>query len=318
MFWDFHPETDEVTTLIRVTTSARYLAFGWGYEQNSDVHPRKVVIIHYDKDKEVSERSPLAEHALGCPTITVRADNTAGVLSGAYATQLFRNYGTFHSIALWTVGPSEFNKKIERSATLFTGSKNENNQRRAQSVAALLQVHGALMGVAWLVIVPAGIICMRYFKKYNPVTFQIHRAANVLGAIFTVVAFLMATIEGSHEETAHLAIGYGVVILVIAQAIAGTLRPNKEAPRRRAWYLFHAVVGGLTLLLGIIDSFLGINTAVIRASFENNNPTIWFVLASVAVGLIVAVNVVLTAQPSRFPTKEEEALQDRQEHPSSP
>eukprot|EP00937_MAST-01D_sp_MAST-1D-sp2_P004218 g4218.t1 len=128
--------------------------------------------------------------------------------------------------------------------------------------------HGAVMLVAWGVVLPAGAALPVFFKQALPrgLWFKSHMAMQLLGVGLAVAAAVVAVANaGVKIDSAHTRLGAVLVVLALLQPIGGLLRPHVEpgakppaqSPSRRAWLWGHRVVG-LVLLLGAwANLFLG-------------------------------------------------------------
>lgn len=134
----------------------------------------------------------------------------------------------------------------------------------------LWAVHGALMGLAWLVLAPAGVMAARYGKGPlgAPRWLQIHRGAQLLAVLLTAagaaVGAAAAADEGlPHFDSAHGKLGLAVGVLLLLQAMGGVFRAKKPAAGeakssvRAAWELSHRLGGHALLWVAVATCVLG-------------------------------------------------------------
>lgn len=322
VFWNIN--NGEIDTLFRAPDTVGYVGFGWGYTSMTDPGGSNAAAVFNGDSGAVfnnyhlTEKNPSGVRQSPTPALSKTGAETAGgFVTGMFTRELIAaglpDLIDGENIAIWASGSAT-------SASAFVNHGPPNRGRGGLSgsgnsfsepVRTIFQIHGAFMGISWLILVPLAITTMRYFKKFNPATFQIHRAVNSLAVILTTAAFIMALVEANRTEIVHLTIGCVVFALAIIQVIAGAARPDKGTSARKPWYFAHAIFGSLAVTLGIVNSFLGIDTNRIRRSFDDGNPTIWFALAGVAVGLFVLANIALSVMPAKFPTKEPEMVPEK-------
>lgn len=87
--------------------------------------------------------------------------------------------------------------------------------------------HGALMVVAWVFVVPCGILAAVLRKSVGPNWLLIHRIANTSGAILTIAGGAVSIVSiGSHGKSAHSILGLIVFALSVPMVVSGILRPG--------------------------------------------------------------------------------------------
>lgn len=322
VYWNIND--DEIDTLFRAPTGGGYVGFGWGY---GAMVPGNAVIAYQDGD--------------GTPRISdyqLRAQNTAGVrpannqqisdekafvdgdfVSGRFTRKLVvEGLPTLEADAnvkaIWSMGnrPSSatsLDQHSKRGVFDFTLSEGSSTADGESGPPRIFVVHAVFMGLSWLFLVPTAITAMRFLKKYNPVTFQIHRALNGSAVILVFVAFIMGVARGSRSQTAHLVIGCIVFVLAIVQALGGALRPHKGTPSRKMWFIGHAIVGNVAFTLGVTNVFLGVSAIRKIGGSESNAG---YIVPGVALGLYFLANVLMCLFPSQFPTRELEEEPDEE------
>lgn len=290
LYWNIKGE--EIKTLFRAPTSGGYVGFGWGYEK---MVPANALIAFKGQDG----KAEIFDYGLSSKsTRGVQVKNNQkfrsveAAIDGEFVGGLFtRNLTGVPAIningtkVIWAMGEKPSSKeelvrhtsRDSRLINLATGGGGESIKVEKDTI---FKVHGGLLGASWIVLSPYAIIVMKYFKKMNPITFQVHRAVNSLVVVLTIVGYIMGISKGPHVETAHLVIGSIVVGLVILQGMAGYLRPSVDAgTTRKMWYLFHASIGAAVAALGITNSFIGIDII--------GGGTGWFVASGIVCGLAV-------------------------------
>lgn len=207
--------------------------------------------------------------------------------------------------AIWAVGPkvqslNELRTHTSRSSGNFDLSAvSSGGDSVGSSLEAVWKAHAWLMAIAWLIFAPTGILAMRRFKKFNPTTFQGHRALLILTTVSTFVGYAIALAKGRRGEKAHFAIGTIVMVLALFQVVLGALRPAKDAPNRKLFYLLHANTGRGAWILAVVNVFIGLRLS------KTNAPTWLKIVAGVIVGIFVVASVLFeTVLRGSFPSKE--------------
>ncbi|KAI0564420.1 Cytochrome b561/ferric reductase transmembrane [Gracilaria domingensis] len=308
-YWNIRE--DEIETLIRVRTGG-YAGFGWGY---SSMTPGNAAVVYKtgDDSAEIDDYQLSQRNTAGVqPNTNQGLTNTAAFVEGEFVIGRFTRKLSITDLpsipsegetnAIWSIGarPESPTSLIQHATegvatiNLSSGSSTSSGSR----TSAFFIVHGVFMGLSWLLFAPTAIITMRYFKKYNPVAFQIHRGLNGTVVILVIVAYFMGIARGNRVERAHLIIGSILFSLTVLQGLGGLLRPQKSAPARKPWYFGHAFVGSVASGLGIANVFLGIAVITDRGS----NARGWYAVAGVVVAIVVLLHIILSAFPHRFPT----------------
>jgi hypothetical protein len=142
----------------------------------------------------------------------------------------------------------------------------------AAPVDVVVVLHGVLMVLAWGVCLPLGAIVARFAKRVPPLTgpdacwFRTHWILQTTGTVCSLGGFVSAIVlvvrsGGSHFSSPHKVLGLIVVGVGACVALAGRLRPAKDARIRPAWKVGHAGCGMLAVLCGFVTIFLGLGTA---------------------------------------------------------
>lgn len=319
IFWNIDEEAGEIETLFRApkgdNNNVGYVGLSWG--SKTMVGSSATIAFELEDGPQIRDYFLAAQNSQGVQPnnmqnlTSAEVESTDEYLSGLFTRDLVVDGLPPINVQgrtdfIWSVGARP------RSARDFPTHRRRSNGavdlsirseseifEEASGLDTIFVVHAVFMGVSWLILVPIAITAMRFLKKYNPVTFNIHRGLNGAAALLTVAAFIMAITSGSRTETAHLAIGSVVFSIVILQAIAGLLRPGRGNKFRKSWYWGHSIVGSLLGGLGIANCFIGIGTSKI------GGPVGWYIAAGVVTGLLVFAQVVLALMPNTFPREDE-------------
>ncbi|KNC53976.1 uncharacterized protein AMSG_09624 [Thecamonas trahens ATCC 50062] len=149
----------------------------------------------------------------------------------------------------------------EIKINFFTGKVTEDNLRER-----IIKAHAWLMILAWIFMIPGGILTARYLKDALGVWwFRVHRVTQWLAVLMTFAAFGMAiwfTQEDfKGENKAHKIIGLLIVIVTFFEPILGELANLMWSPDRKGTPIFpdilHWWFGRFLSLFAMINVYLG-------------------------------------------------------------
>lgn len=159
-------------------------------------------------------------------------------------------------------------------------------------ISTIKVVHGALMFIAFGVLMPVAIFMARFGKDNFPAPkwFQIHRGIQVAAVIFAMVGFVLAikfTIDAKmqHFDVLHSKIGLAVFVAAMLQPLNSIIRPHKGEAYRGAWEYLHKGLGWSVIAVAVAVILLGLRQ--IGAS------SILVVLFSVLAGFFAFLFIVL-------------------------
>ena len=128
--------------------------------------------------------------------------------------------------------------------------------------------HAVLMGLAWLLLAPLGVVIARYTKA-PPVTqgaparwFLLHRGTQIAAVLLTAVGVPLAIAStgdtyAQHLFNSHTVMGVVVSIFAFGQSALGVIRPSKASPHRALWSNGHKVLGYATSACAVVTCILG-------------------------------------------------------------
>ena len=189
--------------------------------------------------------------------------------------------------------------------------------------------HGAAMVLAWLVLVPAGVLIARFYKVRPGQDFprhtddrfwwDSHRILQIGGVALATLAAYWVFQEREWEidwDVPHTTFGLIVLVLGAAQVLSPLLRGTKGGPtddhadpanpatwhgdhfdmtlRRRIFEAWHKNVGYLVMLAAVLAVWTGIETAGLEEYWK------WGVVALIA--LYIALFILWTRQRRRVDT----------------
>ncbi|XP_010556072.1 PREDICTED: cytochrome b561, DM13 and DOMON domain-containing protein At5g54830-like [Tarenaya hassleriana] len=166
-----------------------------------------------------------------------------------------------------------------------------------QDLLPVLGVHGFMMFLAWGILLPGGILAVRYLKHIKgDGWFKIHVYLQYSGLAIVLLGLLFAVAElhGLTFSSIHVKFGFAAIFLACSQPVNASLRPPKPAQgqrftsRRLLWEYFHAIIGQSAVVLGVIALFTGMKHLGERYGAENVHGLnwalgLWIFLGAVAV-----------------------------------
>lgn len=299
---------DTLFQAARERDSGHYVSFGWGY--NSMVG--SIVLSAYanaSNTTDIGVYSLTSKLSSGVNRISTPSDfkdiaveMTDEFLSGRYKSVPGNGTVSF----IWAVGSASNSNSSSLNyhgrsgrgigevnlSNVTAGAEATTSSNRRE------RVHSVVMAVAWTVLTPWAVIFIRFFKQYNPTTFNVHRFTNFVSVVLTVLGLFLVVFTSNLERDPHRFIGYVVVGLAVLQLIGGIFRPAKESRVRSTWYGLHFLMGSIAVGLGFTNVYLGIGLGF----FERKG--LYYALTSVALGAFVLAYLLFSSMPRSFPIVE--------------
>lgn len=142
-------------------------------------------------------------------------------------------------------------------------------QKVAIKMPVILVLHAIFMGLAWIILLPAGMLMARYGKKTfrEGKWFEYHKKLQCTGLGFSLLALLFGLLKGTQTQLFHFAIGIAIMVIGIFQPVLAYWRPPKkkdvpQSTNRRLWEYTHKGCGFFCILFGVINVIVGITIAV--------------------------------------------------------
>lgn len=149
--------------------------------------------------------------------------------------------------------------------------------------------HGRLMVLAWVILLPMGVLIARFFKVMpgqawpdrldNKTWWHAHRLLQSAGLVAMIAGLALAWGQGHGTDAAarwHRGLGLAIVVFGVLQAWGGRLRGTKGGPtdaqgmrgdhydmtlRRHVFEWLHKGAGYAALILGTVVAMLGLRVA---------------------------------------------------------
>lgn len=173
----------------------------------------------------------------------------------------------------WQLDPTNDNYHTRRSGLAATIDFRDGSVTEA-SVDAKLVAHGALMCVAWTILLPLGIFFARFRSDATGFLWiTAHKRATVLAGGFMLVAFVIIiawvidTGRGARFcSTVHGKVSVSALVLLLIQIVWAVYRPGKvsaestarEKGIRKGWEIGHRVGAMLSVILALVACFTGL------------------------------------------------------------
>lgn len=308
VYWTVREADGEIDTLFRAQTDGGYVGWGWGYSRM--VGSNAVIAFEGPDGPEIRDYFLEAQSTQGVqPNVNQQLSNMEVEVNGGFVAGVFTRSLEVSGVptipadgtidAIWALGdmPGSASTLQQHDRTLrgivqldLSGS---GVVEQGTGLNAYDTAHAVLMIIGWLGLTPAAVLLMRYLKGWNPKTFQLHRALNVLSVIVVVIAYAMGLARGSRTEAAHLVLGTVAIVLALSQVVSGTLRPAKTSRLRRRFNFGHGLVGYTALHVGMANALVGMILFNVEVG--------WFVAWGILVGAYVLGHVGLTVFRNRIP-----------------
>ncbi|KAF3789952.1 Cytochrome b561 and DOMON domain-containing protein [Nymphaea thermarum] len=169
----------------------------------------------------------------------------------------------------------------------FDGRSRTSLASGGSSSFTVKRTHGALNVLAWVILLPLGIIAARHYKHHDPSWFYSHLALQMTAFGLAIAGFLTGlSLQGQfHVADGHKVLGILALGLACVQATALLIRPGKTSKFRRYWNWYHHWVGRIALLIGLINVFYGVKAA--------REPKSWYEYLGIVLAILGSGSAVL-------------------------
>ena len=208
-----------------------------------------------------------------------------------------RRQGAFSGLTLTFNGIDDGKGKLQCPSIVKTASV-ASKEGAGLSVDAFRSAHGSLMFIAWLVLVPVGVIFARYFKSAGHIWYISHVTIQGAASLMTFVAaaLIFASIWPSTSfdaKTEYMVVTHaslGVIVVVIGcfiQPLMGKIADSRYEPSRVETPVFpdkvHWWMGRSIWLLAFVNVWLGVAVNAIAIVW-------WIVMGAVVMlGLLTSI-----------------------------
>ena len=168
------------------------------------------------------------------------------------------------------------------------------------------RLHGRLMIVGWIVALPLGLIAGEAIAspalQGGRAAFAAHAFLQTAGVALVAASFGLQVhhvgggLAGIHDiEYRHGSLGVAATSLLFAQFLAGAVfRPHVGlSARRRAWEVYHTVLGRAALTAGVANTFTGMLLAKQYGIISPDHFKFWWAMCVAGLGLFWAAGAVV-------------------------
>ncbi|XP_002964568.2 cytochrome b561 and DOMON domain-containing protein At4g12980 [Selaginella moellendorffii] len=159
----------------------------------------------------------------------------------------------------------------------------------------LKNTHALLSGAAWGIAIPVGVMAARYLRPFTSPSgawFYLHLMIQIpaygVGVAGWVLGLKLESGSGNVYET-HRNIGYAIFAGGTLQVIALLVRPKPYEKIRFLWNIYHQSIGYTTLVLGVVNVFIGLSILEPAAKFKTA-----FIAVVISLGAVSLVMEVVT------------------------
>ncbi|KAH7427783.1 hypothetical protein KP509_10G059700 [Ceratopteris richardii] len=229
-------------------------------------------VLPYRLTAEVAGGEPLRCSAVDYEVTNSAASVTGGGRNIALRVSLRVNTSVNPTLYhVWNRGSSVSNfqpspHSMQTSDLLSVAQIDMTSGARASSSSSqtLKNRHGVINTIAWGVLFPLGIMVARYCKPFaDPQWFYIHILIQSFGYVLGVSGWATGlTLEkrsNGNVYEKHKYIGFILFAFSTLQITALLARPKKEHSLRRYWNIYHHSLGYTLVLLGIVNTFIGLD-----------------------------------------------------------
>ncbi|KAL8854535.1 MAG: hypothetical protein Q9221_000570 [Calogaya cf. arnoldii] len=152
---------------------------------------------------------------------------------------------------------------ILQSASAQQEEEEESESRPPSNFHRIVITHAALMGIAFVLLMPIGVFLIRLLSSKNTVWY--HASVQLLAYATALAAFglgaWMATVSGAWTASnGHPILGTIIIALLLLQPVLGYVHHRIYIRRkgRTAWGISHVWYGRMLILLAVINGGLGL------------------------------------------------------------
>ena len=134
----------------------------------------------------------------------------------------------------------------------------------------VLLLHGLVMGVSWVVIIPMSLIHSRYFKHHDKWWLHVHKITGKVGSggAFSFILVAIIQVNQFKFSTFHNLCGFVLFALMILLSLSGFVSrsgykhevqgDDSKYPKYRGTRIFHFFIGWIVTILGFVQTGAGI------------------------------------------------------------
>lgn len=147
------------------------------------------------------------------------------------------------------------------TAPTIVGTSNIAVKPQGHSYHALVIVHALLLGLAFVIVFPFGVIGLRLRWRFG---FRVHSILQSLATVASIVGLAVAIalsiigVEYNEFDETHQILGFVIIALLAGQVVGGVWhhRYFKRTGRRAAISYGHMILGRILIYGGMVNAIL--------------------------------------------------------------
>ncbi|MCO5604738.1 hypothetical protein L7F22_058908 [Adiantum nelumboides] len=233
-------------------------------------------LLTYNVTEGTAQGEPLACRPIGLRVLDmgVRIHSNASMvmwvsllLSANQSALMHHVWNRGSSVANYQPGPhggSADDMSAFKTIDMASGLAAATSATPPSASLRLKNAHGLLNAVGWGIILPSGAIAARYLRPFfDRAWFYVHVCVQVAGYGVGVAGWATGLKLGNDSAgivyRKHRIIGIVLFTLATLQVSSILLRPQKQHKIRKAWNLYHYILGGIILFLAVLNIFYGLD-----------------------------------------------------------
>lgn len=287
-----------------VAATTGYVALGWS--KGGGMTPSEAVVAYSGQSPSVSAYKLTAKETSGVvpnPSLfpVTKTSVAADAKSGTTVVKFTRAFdtGTYPFVRntttalIWACSPDNSNALADHGSNKGSFHINFASGSSAPATDAardtFRKAHVFFMYAAFAALLPAAVFIARFGQtpRMTPRWFHLHLTFTILGVVCATVGFVLAVSKLGSMGTSHARIGILLIVLVWAQGPLGAVRPHKAARTRPYWYYLHWLIGTAVIVLGFVESWLGIS--LYKTFVLGGGYTAWRASLGVEAGVLLAL-----------------------------
>eukprot|EP00039_Didymoeca_costata_P029414 m.24589 g.24589 ORF g.24589 m.24589 type:complete len:575 (+) comp7621_c0_seq1:155-1879(+) len=221
----------------------------------------------------------------------------------------------------WHPHPTQSDEHKHTShGTIHINFASGESTQDSEGLPTIVLIHGILMGLAWLLVVPVAVLTALFKKDVGDKWMTIHKWLNSIAMVMVMLAFLLIVIhkgmeageggddeDGDHDEDEerdddfslkgvnlleswHGKCGVAALVGIFIQVIMGFLRPPKgESMRRKVWFVSHRIFACFAMAAAFLSIFFSFDEV---AEHTGKNKDGWQIALAAYVALIFGISAI--------------------------
>ncbi|XP_021898480.1 cytochrome b561 domain-containing protein At2g30890 [Carica papaya] len=149
-------------------------------------------------------------------------------------------------------------------ATHASGSKDVVDRTMSPKLQSEVTLHGFLLWASMGFLTPVGILAIRMSNRECggrrlKILFYVHTISQIVAALLVTAGAVMSIKNFNNSfNNHHQRIGVALYGIIWLQVLLGFVRPSRGCKGRSGWFLAHWLMGSAMTVLGIINTYTGL------------------------------------------------------------